>query len=462
MTGPGPAAAVAGRPQAGPAQPAQLPSAPPPAPGTHAGAVRQRARQFLVGGGTPAVLRLLLIGLVLGSVIWGAVGAWAVNQHASAASEVISTSEPLSLAAQQMYQKLSDADVTATTAFLKGSSLSLRDRERFEGDLAIAGADLAKVRSAEPAGSGQLTPDLAAVSTGLPVYAGYVQQAQDYSSFNLSLAGGSVMQSASEEMHLTLLPAADAIYAQESAALTAAGAQATGLPWIVVAVLVAIGVGFTLLRAQRLLHRRTHRVVNYGLLLASAAVIVSAVWLVVAFATARSDFDQGIGHGSGPAEELAQSVIAAQEARGDQVLNLISRTGSTSFSGDFNAEEGRIDSLLTAAAASSAAGKDAAEVTAAKSAASIWYGSSDAAFRLDNGHVYDQETTLVIGTSGTDFTTLVNDLQLAITRDQGVFRSDAAAGSSAFGGLEAVVIVAALLMVAGCARGLSRRLAEYR
>jgi hypothetical protein len=46
--------------------------------------------------------------------------------------------------------------------------------------------------------------------------------------------------------------------------------------------------------------------------------------------------------------------------------------------------------------------------------------------------------------------------------DQAVFKTNAAAGSGAFGGLEADVIVAALLMAAGSAWGLSRRLAEYR
>jgi hypothetical protein len=34
--------------------------------------------------------------------------------------------------------------------------------------------------------------------------------------------------------------------------------------------------------------------------------------------------------------------------------------------------------------------------------------------------------------------------------------------AGAFSGLEAVVIVASLLMAAGCAWGLTRRLAEYR
>jgi len=43
-----------------------------------------------------------------------------------------------------------------------------------------------------------------------------------------------------------------------------------------------------------------------------------------------------------------------------------------------------------------------------------------------------------------------------------VFASNAAAGSDAFTGLEVGTIVLALAMAAGCAWGLSRRLAEYR
>jgi hypothetical protein len=57
---------------------------------------------------------------------------------------------------------------------------------------------------------------------------------------------------------------------------------------------------------------------------------------------------------------------------------------------------------------------------------------------------------------------LENDLSRAISADQSVFKSNSASGSGAFGGLEAAVVVAALLMAAACAWGLSRRLAEYR
>ncbi len=50
----------------------------------------------------------------------------------------------------------------------------------------------------------------------------------------------------------------------------------------------------------------------------------------------------------------------------------------------------------------------------------------------------------------------------AIGAAQQTFTSEASTGASAFGPLEAVVIVASLVMAAASAWGLSRRLAEYR
>jgi len=54
------------------------------------------------------------------------------------------------------------------------------------------------------------------------------------------------------------------------------------------------------------------------------------------------------------------------------------------------------------------------------------------------------------------------DLSRGIGADHAVFHASATAGRDAFTGLDAVIIVAAALMAAGCAWGLARRLAEYR
>ncbi|HUD38002.1 MAG TPA: hypothetical protein VMR14_13940 [Streptosporangiaceae bacterium] len=469
MTGQAPAA-YAGQP----------PAAPPPVPVPPAGAARagshaapappRRASLSLRGAGTPGVLRSLLIGLVLGSIAWGAIAAWTVGTHASAASQVVSTSEPVSLAAQGMYQSLSDADVTATTAFLTGPAVPLPMRQRYEQDISSAAADLATLRNAGASAGSSLAADLSAVSTGLPAYSGYVEQAQTYSAAGYKLTGGSFMQVASAEMHVTLLPAADAIYADENVALSKTSAQASGLPLIALTVVLALLIGYALVRGQRWLTRRTHRTVNYGLLLASGALVIATLWLAISFVAARSHFDQGIGHGSTPAEAAAQAGIAAQEGRSYQVLNLISRSGSTSFQSDFAAVAHRIGpgtgTLLGTAATSSPHGTGASAVTDASADASTWYKASAPIFGSFASSNYADEFNLVTqgqaGSSAADFTKLESDLRRAIAADQVVFKGNAASGSGAFGGLEIGVIIAALLMAAGSAWGLSRRLAEYR
>jgi hypothetical protein len=385
-----------------------------------------------------------------------------VSQHASAAGEATATSEPLSLAAQQMYQSLADADVTASTGYLYGRTPPFAYRQRYQRDIAAASADLKAVTAA--GGGSAIGASLSTLSADLPVYTGYVEDGQTYNSLGYP-AGGSFLEVASEEMHLTLLPAARDVYAYENARLAAASAQATGLPLAVVTLAGGLAVGFVLYRSQRWLSRRTQRTLNVGLLLASAAGAVALIWMAVALLGGRADLLRAIGHGSTPAETLAQADIAALQARGDETLNLISRTGDTDFQADFRAAQEQLSTLLSSAEGRSAASA-AGSVTAARREASSWFAINQQAQKLDQAHDYGAETQLVIGrgtgSAGTLFARLEADLDAAIHADQAVFADSAAAGSGAFTGLVAGVAVLALAMAADCAWGLSRRLAEYR
>ncbi len=210
------------------------------------------------------------------------------------------------------------------------------------------------------------------------------------------------MQVASEEMHLTLLPAARTIYAQENAALTAASARATGLPWIVVVLALAVALGFVLFRAQRWLTRRTHRVVNYGLLVASLVLVVSVLWLAVAFAVARG------GPAARRRARLASRPRPSPRRPSTPSRPAVTRCSTSSraaatprSSQDFQAVRARLGpgpgTLLTAAAhpASGAGARLGRGGGAATSRA--WYAVIDQAYRLDSEANYTTETPLVIG-----------------------------------------------------------------
>jgi hypothetical protein len=436
-----------------------LGQAPPPEPAL----VRRRRRIRLPRASTtPGKLQLVEVALVVLCLAWGALAAFTISQHASAASNVAGTSEPISLDAQQMYQSLADADVTVSTGYLYGRIGPFADRQRYQRDIAIAAADLQAVTSAN--GSSSIGASLSTLTAALPIYTGYVEDGEIYNSLGYP-AGGSFIEVASEEMHLTLLPAARDVYTQENAQLTKASAQATGLPLAIVALAAGLVTAFFLFRTQRWLSRRTHRTLNAGLLVAFVAVVVALVWLVVALASGRSDLLQATGHGSTPAETVAQADIAALQARGDETLNLISRSGDADFQADFRAAQNRLNTLLPNAAAQSTA-QGASQIDAARSAATAWFAVNRQAQALDAVFDYGAETRLEIGSgpgaAGTLFGQLETDLGAAINTDQGVFASNAAAGSDAFTGLEAGLIVLALAMAFGCIWGLSRRIAEYR
>jgi hypothetical protein len=423
--------------------------------------------QFLRARTTPAKLRLLLVGLVVLCLIWGGLAAWVVGQRASGANDVVGTSEPLSLDGQQIYRALSDADATAASAFLSGGLEPIAARRRYQADIAQAAAHLESATAA--AGHSPAARDLATLSVGLPVYAGEVETARANNRLGLPL-GAAYLREASGLMRSTLLPAARDVSAQANARLTAASGQATGLPLVLVLLVAAAILGYVLYRAQRWLLHRTHRRLNPGLVVASVAGVVSLVWLAVAFAVARADLLEARNHGSAPVAALAQADIAALQARADESLTLIDAGGDDTFQADFTATAHRLGpgagTLITDAVTAARGSPGAGPAAAAATAATAWYAAHRTVRSLDDNGKHTQAVRLVTtpgpGHSGTLFARLDGALTAAIAADQVVFRSNAVTGRDAFTGLEVGVIVLSLVMAAGCARGLSTRLAEYR
>jgi len=423
-----------------------------------------------IGGGiglgtTPAKLRMLLVGLILLSLLWGAVAGWTVSSHASAASNVVTVSEPLSLDAEQIYGALSDADATEAAAFLSGGLEPLSLRQRYQADIGKAARELEAATAA--AGHSAAASRLATLAAGLPVYTGLVETARADNRLGLPL-GAAYLRDASAYMRATMLPAARDLYAQENAQLAAAGQQATALPYI--AALVAVIAGLALFYSQRWLARRTHRVVNPGLLLASAAGLASLVWLISALAVAGSHLTAAHDNGSAPVESLARADIAVLRAHADESLTLIDRSGDDSFQQDFASLQRQLgpgpNTLLAAAATAAASSPGSGPAAVAERDAPAWFAVHKIVRTLDNSGSYTAAVHLAVSQRRADssgrFARLNSDLARAISADQAYFRTAAVAGESDLAGLEAGMIALALVAAAGCAWGVSRRLAEYR
>ena len=449
-----------------------------PGPVTPAPAVRRawwRAR--LDGATTPARLRLLLALLILLSLAWGVLAALTADQHASAASDVVAVSEPLSLDAEQIYTSLSDADATAANAFLAGGLEPAKARQRYQADItqaairieaasALVGSSAARTqlpghltKQASAAGTA-VGDDLAILSGQLPAYTDEVGTARADNRLGLPL-GAAYLREASGLLRGTLLPAASDIYTRESTLLTSASAQATGLPLIVVAAIAGLGLGYVLFRSSRWLSRHTHRVVNYGLLLVSLAGLVSLVWLVAAFVVGRGDLLHAQQQGSAPAQAFARAEVAALQAHADESLTLIDNGGDDTYQKDYLTQQKLLGpgsgTLLAAVQAAGGSGSDVA------AQARAWYQAHTALRAKDDGGSHGAAVQSALnGDAATSFARLSATLSQGINDHQAVFAASARSGRDAFTGLAVGMIVASLVMVGGCAWGLSRRLAEYR
>jgi hypothetical protein len=203
---------------------------------------------------------------------------------------------------------------------------------------------------------------------------------------------------------------------------------------------------------------------------ASVAGLVSLLWLGIALTVARADLLQARDHGYAPVAALARAETAALQARADESLTLIDARGDDSFQDDYVAIQHRLGpgpgTLLTGAITAARGSPGAGQTTAAATMATAWYAAHRTVRSLDDNGQHTHAIALVTtpgpGHSDTLFTRLDGSLTAAIAADQAVFRTNAVAGRGAFTGLEVAVIVLALIMAAGCARGLSKPLAEYR
>jgi hypothetical protein len=419
-------------------------------------------------GSTPAKLFILLTGLLVVSLLWGGVAAWTVAEHASASGNVVTVSEPLSVDAQQIYRSLSAADATEAAAFLSGGLEPLPLRARYLADITRAAreVDAAAAAAAGQSGAGS---SLATLSTGLPHYAGLVETARANNRLGLPL-GAAYLREASGYMRATLLPAAEDLSAQENTQLAAADQGATGVPYA--AIVVALIAALFMLAGQLWLGRRTNRILNPGLLVASVAGLASLVWLVTALTVSRTHLIAARDHGSAPVEALARAETAALQAHADESLTLINRDtfADDPSQADFVSQQKRLGpgpgTLLTDAAAIARGSRGGPQAAAALGDAPTWYIAHQHVRSLDDSGQYTAAVQWAVGNSpagsGYLFGVLDTDLTRAIAADQASFRSAAQQGRDDLAFLEAGMIAASLVMVVGCAWGISRRLAEYR
>lgn len=416
--------------------------------------------------------RLRVIGAVLAVLVvaFGAAGAWQTDGRASAADAVLNRSQPLSSDAADIYRSLADANTAASSGFLAGGQEPEASRDRYEKDIRTAADKLVgAAANSEPGSDSART--IARLNRLLPEYKGLVERARTYNRQGFPV-GGAYLRYANEKMQEQMLPAAEDLYTDENDRLTADYARATPYPW------AAIGLGVLTLAAlawaQHRDYRRTNRVLNRGLVAATATATVALLWLVVGHTVARASLDDSYDHGVRSLNVLHDARIASLKARGNENLTLVARGAETVEAGgkqldaydrDFRTEMALLGRGLAEARRLADDKRGEQPVATAVGNMEEWRRRHTAAREQDENGNYDAALDKVIGAKGATgacFDSVDDNLARALDHETAQFESAAGDGLDAMTGLPLGAGALAVLGAAGAVLGIGRRLSEYR
>ncbi|MEU3981329.1 hypothetical protein AB0F77_14600 [Streptomyces sp. NPDC026672] len=442
----------------------------PPAPARRTAFAEGADRLRAAATTEPGRLRVIGALLALLVVAFGAVAAWQATERTAAADDVLHSSQPLSSDAADIYRSLADANTAASSGFLAGGQESAQTRDRYEKDIRTAAAKLVTAAaSSEPD-----SPSAAAISrinTLLPQYKGLVERARTYNRQGYPV-GGAYLRYANNVMQKQMLPAAEDLYKKENQRLRADYGDATPYPWAAIALgVLALG---ALAWAQHRSYRRTNRVLNHGLVAATATATVVLLWLVVGHTVARADLNGSYDNSVRSLNVLHDARIASLKARGNENLSLVARGADTIKVGDETYDayyydfDKDMDTLGKGLAEARRLADDTAgsgPVTAAQGNMTVWKQRHSSARAEDENGNYQQALDKVIGAkdaTGECFDSVDANLARALTHEENEFRRSAGDGLGAMTGLPVGAAVLAVLGAAGAVLGIGRRLSEYR
>lgn len=416
---------------------------------------------------TPGRLCQLLAGVALLAVVAGVTGATTAADRAALVDQVITRDAPIAFAAQELYRSLSDADATAAAAFLTAGPEPVGLRDRYRRHLAAAGAALATVAGAGLTG-GAVATAVTELSTGIPVYAGLVETARAYHRQGLPL-GAAYLRQSSGMMRETLLPAAQRLFHAVTEDLAVARQQAARFPGY------ALPLGgctvAALIATQLYLARRTRRLLNPGLLVATGAAIASVVWLTVAWAAAARHLEAGHTHGSAQMESLVEARTTVLRARGDEALILVARGNGAHFEASYDEAMARLlgtgdaPGLLDRALARATHSKPRQALVAAMEEGRTWRQTHEEMRDLVENGDWDQAAQLLVGEQPASTAAVVGrlDAALATAISHGAERHayEAERAASALSPVDVGVAGLTVVVLFAAAAGFWPRIREY-
>ncbi|MGW4340945.1 hypothetical protein ACWEK5_50610, partial [Rhodococcus koreensis] len=156
--------------------------------------------------------------------------------------------------------------------------------------------------------------------------------------------GLTYLGNASSMMQGTILPLAHRLCTEQWKSLATTQTRTARLP--VVAFAVTTFAVLALVLAQVYLARKSRRLVNPGLLVATLLMVGLLVWSALAFAVSTAAAERARTAGTQPLSALAAARILAQQARADEVLGVLRRGSDPQSEVDFSRHSTVLSGIL--------------------------------------------------------------------------------------------------------------------
>jgi hypothetical protein len=412
---------------------------------------------------TPVILKTGLAVILLAVSLMTATGLQAATRRSHAITDLRQRATPLLMNTEALYVALADADAAASSAFLQAGSESTELHARYVDDLDSAGRRVATVSGdlGSPANLGQTNE----ISAGLPSYAALVEEGRTNNRLD-NPVGAAWQRRASEQMRVSLMPAATELYGAALQRFDADSRVGTDRSLQIALIIAASVAGMAIVVVQLLLIRRTRRLVNVGLAIATASMVVALVVVVDRLESQRSALIQSQQQGSDQLVAFSTVRILAMLSLSYANLDIIERGIEPVNRTEFDKTVAKVASKGTDDGILQIAERRAADPSVLAEIRGSWSAYLDAHHRVDesalsNGYYADATLAAVKARSAAaDAVGHALDERIVIARedlDRGL--ADAAVSLNLL--RELLVAVSGVVALAASA-GIWLRIREYR
>lgn len=426
----------------------------PPAPRPGAAALptaptlTDRLRRQLAG--TPGRLRLIAALTIGVSLLFGALGATALNARAGALSSAQSSVEQL-VRLQTVRTRLVQADAEAANAFLVAGLEPAARRAAYVESIETASSTIATAagRSRSDAAA------LADVNESLARYTGLVEAARANNRQGLAV-GATYLQQASALLRTDILPTLTALVDDNQARVQQQydDSAATGKTFGLLAV-AALG---ALLVAQGWLALRTRRLVNIGLAAATGAVLLVVVVAAGVMLWSQSRANRAHTRAYAATVEIAQARIDAFDAKSAESLTLVARGSGQAYEEEFLRVAADARTQLAAAA------RITRGALVARDAFRGYEAVHTEIRKADNAGDYSKAVQLATGDGGANAAFAAFDRASATELDKQSAQivGELRRARRPLRAMSVLVLLGGLLAAVASSRGVAARLQEYR